>query len=33
MPERERKVHKYLVTRARRRILLLDDVVDMLTRD
>lgn len=32
VPERERKVHEYFITRARRRMLLLDDVVDMLTR-
>lgn len=32
MPERERKVHKYFVTRGRRRMLLLDDIVDVLTR-
>lgn len=32
VPERERKVHEYLVTRGRRRMLLLDDVVDMLTK-
>lgn len=32
VPERERKVHEYFVTRARRRMLLLDDVVNMLTR-
>jgi len=29
VPERERKVHEYFVTRGRRRMLLLDDVVDM----
>lgn len=32
VPEREGKVHKYFVTRVRRRMVLLDDVVDMLSR-
>jgi hypothetical protein len=32
VPERERKVHKYFVSRGRRRMLLLDNIVDMLTR-
>lgn len=32
VPEREWKVHKYFVARARRCMLLLDDIVDMLTR-
>lgn len=32
VPKRERQMHKYLVAHARRRMVLLDDVVDVLTR-